>query len=114
MAQVCVDAARDLGAQGIGCDVIDLRTIAPLDVTPILESVARTSRLLIVHEATSDFGVGAEIAARIADEGVWYLDAPIRRVATPRMPAPYAPTLEAVWLPDKQRIIEEAKNLVTL
>lgn len=114
MAQVCCEAARDLSAQGIGCDVIDLRTIAPLDVTPVLESVARTSRLLIVHEAAGDFGVGAEIAARIADEGIWYLDAPIRRVTAPRVPAPYAPSLEAVWLPDKQRIIDAAMKLVSV
>lgn len=112
MAQVCTQAARELSTQGIGCDVIDLRTIAPLDTTPVLESVARTNRLMVVHEATGDFGVGAEIAARIADGGVWYLDAPIRRVTTPRVPAPYAPSLEAAWLPNKERIVNEAIALL--
>lgn len=113
MAHVALEAAEDLAALGVSAEVIDLRTIAPLDLTAVLESVAKTNRLLIAHEATRDFGVGAEIAARIADEGVWYLDAPIGRVGAAPVPAPYAPILEQAWLPNKERVVEAAMRVVT-
>lgn len=112
MAQVATAAADELAGLGITADVIDLRTIAPLDITPILESVSRTNRLLIAHEAHRDFGVGAEIAARVADEGIWYLDAPIVRVGAAATPAPYAPVLEHTWLPDRQSIVDAAMRLI--
>lgn len=112
MAQACCDAVDQLAAEGISCDLIDLRTIAPLDVTGILESVARTSRLVIVHEATRDFGVGAEIAARMADEGLLLLDAPVRRIAAQYVPAPYSPSLEAEWMPSTAQVVDAARELV--
>lgn len=111
MSHVAVGAAEELAAQGISAEVIDLRTIAPLDVSSVLASVAKTNRLLIAHEATRDFGVGAEIAARIADEGVWFLDAPIMRVGAAPVPAPYATVLEQAWFPDRARIVEAALAL---
>lgn len=111
MAQVCGESVEALARQGISCELIDLRTIAPLDVTTVLESVAKTSRLLIVHEAHRDFGVGAEIAARVAEEGLYLLDAPIMRIGAAPVPAPYSPILESAWLPDKDRIIEAAVKL---
>lgn len=114
MAQVSCDAADEMAAEGIHCDVIDLRTIAPLDIRPVLESVEKTNRLLIVHEANRDFGVGAEIAARIADEGIWYLDAPIMRIGSAPTPAPYSPVLESEWLPDRARIVEAVRQLVRI
>ena len=112
MAHEAVKAAEVLAQRGVSCDVIDLRTIAPLDTSTILASVAKTSRLLIAHEATRDFGVGAEIAARIADEGIWYLDAPIGRVGAPSVPAPYARSLESEWLPNHNDIVEAALRLM--
>jgi len=91
--------------------VIDLRTVAPLDRATILESVQRTGRLLIAHEAATDFGIGAEIAATVADQAFWALDAPIRRIGTPTVPAPYTPALEKLWLPDRHMILEAAIEL---
>ncbi|AKS34308.1 pyruvate dehydrogenase complex E1 component subunit beta [Mycolicibacterium goodii] len=112
MVHRCLAVAAELAADGVACEVIDLRTISPLDHTTVLESVAKTSRLLVVHEAVSDFGVGAELAARIADEGFTLMDAPIRRIGALPMPAPYAPNLEALWLPDDARITAAVRELV--
>lgn len=112
MAQVCLDVADTLASEGISCEVIDLRSIAPLDIGSVLASVAKTSRLLIAHEATCDFGVGAEVAAQMADQGIWHLDAPIVRIGAMPTPAPYSPGLEATWLPDRARILQAARQLV--
>ncbi len=112
MAVLATQAAAVLAQEGIGAEVIDLRTIAPLDMSAVLESVAHTSRLIIVHEAHHDFGPGAEIAARMAGEGLELLDAPVVRLAPPHVPAPYAPTLERAWLPDVDAIVAAARRLV--
>ena len=93
--------------------MIDLRTVAPLDMVPILESVEKTSRLLIAHEAVVPFGIGAEIAATVASEAFWALDAPIERVGAPPTPPPYAPELERVWLPDRNAIADAIRRVVT-
>jgi 2-oxoisovalerate dehydrogenase E1 component beta subunit len=94
---LAVEAADRLAAEGAGdVEVLDLRTISPLDVDAILESVGRTSRCLIVHEDNRSFGVGAEVAALVAEEAFYDLDAPVRRLCTPDVPAfPFAPPLEA-------------------
>ncbi|WP_122819712.1 alpha-ketoacid dehydrogenase subunit alpha/beta [Nocardioides pantholopis] len=105
-------AADELAAEGISAEVIDLRTVMPLDRETILESVRHTHRLVIVHEGVMDFGVGAEIAAMAANEGFWYLDAPVVRVAPPAMPAPYAPALEKLWLPDRAVIADAIRRAV--
>ena len=97
-------AAEAVAGAGISVEVIDLRTVAPLDMVPILESVQKTSRLLIAHEAVTPFGIGAEIAATVAREAFWDLDAPIMRVGAAPTPPPYAPTLERAWLPDRDDI----------
>ena len=105
-------AAADLVAdEGISVEVIDLRTVAPLDIAPILESVARTNRLLIAHEAVVPFGIGAEIAAVVAREAFWDLDAPIERVGAAATPPPYAPELERAWLPDRTDIAAALRHL---
>ncbi|MGH3665589.1 MAG: transketolase C-terminal domain-containing protein, partial [Egibacteraceae bacterium] len=78
----------------------------------ILSSVRKTSRLVVVHEAVRDFGVGAEIAAMVADEAFWHLDAPVQRIGAAPTPAPYAPSLEKVWLPDRERIAEVIRRTV--
>ena len=91
--------------------MIDLRTVAPLDMAPILESVHKTSRLLIAHEAVVPFGIGAEIAATVARDGFWDLDAPIERIGAAATPPPYAPELERAWLPDRDDIADAIRRL---
>jgi alkylation response protein AidB-like acyl-CoA dehydrogenase len=98
--------------KGISVEVIDLRTVAPLDKQTVLESLAKTSRLLIAHEGVTDFGIGAEIAAIAAWGGFWMLDAPVMRVAPPPTPVPYAPNLEQRWLPGRLDIERAIERLV--
>jgi 2-oxoisovalerate dehydrogenase E1 component len=112
MVHECVAAAEALAPRGINAEVIDLRTVAPLDKQEVLESLSRTSRLLIAHEAVTDFGIGAELAAIAASEGFCMLDAPVRRVAPPPTPSPYAPNLEQQWLPDRRAIERAIEQLV--
>lgn len=114
MAHEALAAASTLAGEGISVEVIDLRTIVPLDRATVLESLARTNRLVIAHEAVRDFGVGAELAALAVDEGFWHLDAPVVRVAPPPTPAPYAPSLERVWLPGRDTIADTVRRLVRI
>jgi 2-oxoisovalerate dehydrogenase E1 component len=111
MVHEAIAAAEAVDADGISVEVIDLRTVAPLDMVPILESVQKTSRLLIAHEAVVPFGIGAEIAATVARDGFWDLDAPIQRIGAAATPPPYAPDLERAWLPDRADIAEELRRL---
>jgi len=114
MVHEALAAAEVVQADGISVEVIDLRTVAPLDMAPILESVHKTSRLLIAHEAVVPFGIGAEIAATVAREGFWDLDAPIERIGAVATPPPYAPNLEQAWLPDRDTIVEALRRLVSV
>jgi 2-oxoisovalerate dehydrogenase E1 component len=114
MVHEALAAAEVVQADGISVEVIDLRTVAPLDMAPILESVHKTSRLLIAHEAVVPFGIGAEIAATVAREGFWDLDAPIERIGAAATPPPYAPNLEQAWLPDRDTIVEALRRLVSV
>jgi 2-oxoisovalerate dehydrogenase E1 component len=114
MIHEALAAAEVLAGEGISVEVIDLRTVAPLDMAPILESVHKTSRLLIAHEAVVPFGIGAEIAATVAREGFWDLDAPIERIGAAATPPPYSPGLEQAWLPDRTNIIEAIRRLVAV
>ncbi len=100
----CLAVADRLSAEGIEVEVIDLRTISPLDFDTVLASMKKTNRLVVVHQAVGEFGVGAELAARAVREGFWYLDAPVVRVTAASTPAPYAPVLEQAWLPDEADI----------
>jgi 2-oxoisovalerate dehydrogenase E1 component len=104
MMQSCLVVADRLSVQGIDVEVIDLRTITPLDFDTVLTSLKKTNRLVIVHQAVGEFGVGAEIAAKAVREGFWHLDAPVVRVTAEQSPAPYSPVLEKVWLPDETKI----------
>ena len=114
MVHEALAAAESLADDGISVEVIDLRTVAPLDVVPILESVHRTGRLVIAHEAVIPFGIGAEIAAVVAREAFWDLDAPIERVGAAATPPPYAPDLERAWLPDREDIAEAIRRLAAV
>jgi 2-oxoisovalerate dehydrogenase E1 component len=114
MVHEAVAAADTVADDGISVEVIDLRTVAPLDMAPVLESVHKTSRLLIAHEAVVPFGIGAEIAATVARDGFWDLDAPIERIGAAATPPPYAPDLEHAWLPDRDTIAERLRRLARI
>ena len=90
---------------------MDLRTISPLDKGTVLESVAKTKRLLIVHEAVKTGGVGAEVAAMVAEEGLDYLDAPIIRLGAPFVPVPFSPALEQLVKTTAGDIVRAARKL---
>jgi 2-oxoisovalerate dehydrogenase E1 component len=112
MVHEAVAAAETLADEHVSVEVIDLRTVAPLDLVPVLESVHKTSRLVIAHEAVVPFGIGAEIAATVAREAFWDLDAPIHRVGAAATPPPYAPGLERAWLPDRDTIAAAIREVV--
>ena len=112
MVHQCLKAAEVLEREGISVELIDPRTVAPLDVETILASVRKTGRLLIVDEAFAPFGLGAEVAARVADEGFDDLDAPIRRLNGLHTPTPYSPPLEAAVVPDPAAIARAVRDLV--
>jgi 2-oxoisovalerate dehydrogenase E1 component len=106
-------AADALAAEGIDVEVIDLRTIVPLDRETVLNSVRRTHRLVVAHEAVVDFGVGAEIVATVAADAFWRLDAPVRRVGADYTPAPYSPGLEEQWRAVTSDIIRTVREVAT-
>lgn len=112
MLQEALAAADEVAGEGIDVEVVDLRTVAPLDRATIRESLRRTHRLMVAHEGVQDFGVGAEVAALAANEGFWDLAAPVVRVAPPAMPAPYSPVLERAWLPDRAVIASALRRMM--
>ena len=108
----CLEAAETLAAEGITCEVVDLRSVSPLDTETLLESVKKTGRVCIVHEDNLTGGVGAEVAAIVAKDAFEYLDAPVQRVAALDVPSfPYSPTLEDALLPGPADIISTAREL---
>jgi pyruvate dehydrogenase E1 component beta subunit len=107
----CLTAAETLAQEGISAEVLDLRTLSPLDTETILASVRKTSRVVIAHEAVKQGGVGAEVAAIIAEEALDALDAPIARVASPFTPVPFSPTLEEAYRIRPEHIVAAAKKL---
>ncbi len=111
MLQRAREAAETLVKEGIEAEVVDLRTISPLDKGTVLESVAKTKRLLIVHEAVKTGGVGAEVAAMVAEEGLDYLDAPIIRLGAPFVPVPFSPALERLVKTTAGDIVCAARKL---
>jgi pyruvate/2-oxoglutarate/acetoin dehydrogenase E1 component len=113
MLQRSLDAANKLAAEGIDVEVVDLRTLAPYDHETILNSVKKTARCAVVYESSRTMGVGAEIAAMVAEEGFSYLDAPIVRVSPPDAPQePFAPHLADHYLPNADRIAQSIRDLV--
>jgi pyruvate dehydrogenase E1 component beta subunit len=103
-------AAGELAAEGIETEVIDLRSLQPWDEAAVLASLAKTHRLIVAHEAVEAFGIGAEIAARMADIGFDELDAPILRVAAPFMPVPFSKGLESIYLPTPARVVAAVRR----
>jgi 2-oxoisovalerate dehydrogenase E1 component beta subunit len=111
MLWTALEAAVELAKEGIETDVLDLRTLLPLDEEAILESVARTSKCIILHEDTRTAGLGAEIAATISEKAFEHLDGPILRVTAPDTPVPYSPPLEEAFLPNVKTLLGAARKL---
>jgi acetoin:2,6-dichlorophenolindophenol oxidoreductase subunit beta len=112
MVGAALAAADELAASGISAEVIDLRSVSPLDIATIVESVRKTGRMVVAHEAVEQGGVGAEITAAVQQQALYYLDAPILRVAAPFAPVPASPALEKEFLPGQKRIVESVKKLM--
>ena len=111
MVNKCLAASETLAGDGIDVEVIDLRSLIPLDKDCILKSVEKTGKVVIVHEAVEVSGYGAEIAAMIADKGFDFLDAPIKRVASPYTPVPFSGVLEREYQPNEAKIVSTVKSL---
>lgn len=104
------EAAERLAKEGIECEIIDLRTIVPLDTETIIESVKKTGKLIVADEAHERCGIGAEVAAAVADEVFYYLDAPCGRVNNPNVPLPFSPALEFPLIPSADKVYEKVKT----
>ncbi len=113
MVHQTLKACEILAAEGISVELIDPRTVSPLDTETILKSVAKTGRLLIVDESFGPCGIGAEIAAQLADRGFDELDAPIRRLNGLHTPTPYSPALEHAVVPDVPAIEKAIRDLLS-
>jgi pyruvate/2-oxoglutarate/acetoin dehydrogenase E1 component len=109
----CLAAAEVLARDGIEAEVIDLRVLRPLDMATVIASVARTRRVVIVDEGWKSGSISAEIAARLAEDALYELDAPVRRVCTREVPVPYAAHMEEAALPRVDEIVAAARGLVT-
>ncbi len=113
MVHTCLNAAKQLEEENIDVEVIDLRTLLPMDKEAILKSVRKTKHLIIVHEAVKTGGLGGEIAAAVAETDVfYYLDAPIKRLASEDVPVPFCPVLEKGILPDEEKIVKAVKEVL--
>jgi pyruvate dehydrogenase E1 component beta subunit len=114
MLQTSLQAADQLAEQGIEAEIIDLRTLRPLDTRPIVESVQKTNRLVVVEEGWRAYGIGAEIASRVTELAFDYLDAPVRRVAQAEVPLPYNRRLEQMALPQVGNVVAAVKDVLYL
>jgi pyruvate dehydrogenase E1 component beta subunit len=112
MLELSLKAADELAKEGVEAEVVDLRTLRPLDMEPVLESFKKTNRAVIVEEGWKSYGVGSEISARIYEEAFDYVDAPIKRVAQKEVPLPYNRTLEQLALPQVADIIKAVKEVL--
>jgi acetoin:2,6-dichlorophenolindophenol oxidoreductase subunit beta len=112
MVVEAMTAATELAKSGVEVEVIDVRTVQPLDSKTILDSVRRTNRALVVHEAVTFGGIGAEISSQIQEEAFDYLDAPVLRLGAPFSPVPFSPVLERAYIPDSNRISDWVGRLL--
>lgn len=111
MVHQALDAAKELARDGIETEVVDLRTLVPMDIDTVIESVKKTKKVVVAHEACRRGGAGAEIAATIAEAAFDYLDAPVVRVGTLDVPIPFSPPLEARVVPRKKEIVEAVRRI---
>jgi pyruvate dehydrogenase E1 component beta subunit len=112
MLETSMKAADQLAQEGIEVEIVDLRTLRPLDMEPVLESFKKTNRAVIVEEGWRSFGVGAEVSARIYEQAFDYIDAPIQRVAQKEVPLPYSRSLEQAALPQVEDVIKAVKEVL--
>jgi 2-oxoisovalerate dehydrogenase E1 component beta subunit len=112
MVHTALEAAGALEEEGVSTEVLDLRTLLPLDEEAILAAAAKTGKVIVLHEDTRNGGIGGEIAARIGESAFEYLDGPVMRVAAPDTPVPYAAPLEDVFIPNVAKVIAAAKELI--
>jgi len=112
MLEISLKAADQLAQEGIEVEIVDLRTLRPLDMEPVIASFKKTNRAVIVEEGWRSYGVGAEVASRIYEEAFDYLDAPVQRVAQKEVPLPYNRTLEQLALPQVEDVIRAVKEVV--
>jgi pyruvate dehydrogenase E1 component beta subunit len=112
MVHLSLAAAETLAREGIEAEVVDVRTLAPLDETTILESVGRTGRLVVVDECPLRCGFASEVSASVVEQGFDLLKAPIRRVTRAQVPVPYSPPLEAALTPDAEKIAAAARKVM--
>jgi pyruvate/2-oxoglutarate/acetoin dehydrogenase E1 component len=112
MVHKVLNAAQQLGAEGINAEVIDLRTLRPLDIDTVIRSIKKTHRAVVAHEACITGGFGGEILSRIVEEGFDYLDAPLKRVGLPDVPVPYAKLMEDLIVPTEVTITKAVKEVM--
>ncbi len=112
MVHTALEAAGRLAGDGVETEVLDLRTLLPLDREAILETAARSGKVILLHEATRTGGLGGELAAIISEEAFEYLDAPVVRVTSPDTPVPYSPPLEDFFLPNADKVVAAARQLL--
>jgi pyruvate/2-oxoglutarate/acetoin dehydrogenase E1 component len=112
MVHKALEASKALEKEGISVEVVDPRTLTPLDKQAIVKSVRKTGRLIVVSEDCKTAGVSAEIAAVVAEEALDYLDAPIKRLAEPDTPIPFSPSLEQYVIPNEKAIVKAVKEVV--
>ncbi|MEN6482344.1 MAG: alpha-ketoacid dehydrogenase subunit beta [Anaerolineaceae bacterium] len=112
MLEVSLKAADQLAKDGIDVEIVDLRTLRPLDMEPVIESVKKTNRVVVVEEGWRSYGVGAEISARIYEEAFDFIDAPVKRVAQIEVPLPYNRTLEQMAIPQVETVIAAVKEVL--
>jgi len=112
MLQLSMQAAEQLAKDGIDVEIVDLRTLRPLDMEPVLESFKKTNRAVVVEEGWRSFGIGSEISSRIYEEAFDYVDAPIKRVAQKEVPLPYNRNLEQMALPQVDDIVKAVKEVI--
>jgi len=112
MLEISLKAAEQLAAEGIDAEIVDLRTLRPLDMEPVIESVKKTNRAVVVEEGWKSFGVGSEVASRIYEEAFDHLDAPVKRVAQLEVPLPYNRNLEQLAIPNAEWVIKAVKEVL--
>ena len=111
MVYVAAEAAEKLSAEGISIEIVDLRTLLPLDEATVLQSVKKTSKVILLHEDTLTGGLAGELSARITEKAFEYLDGPVMRITAPDTPVPYSPPLEEAFLPNVSKVVEKARWL---
>jgi pyruvate dehydrogenase E1 component beta subunit len=112
MLEVSTKAAEQLAGEGIEAEIVDLRSLRPLDMEPVLESFKKTNRCVIVEEGWRSFGVGSEVASRLYEQAFDFADAPIQRVAQKEVPLPYNRTLEQLALPQVEDVVQAVKEVL--